>query len=114
MPCFAGENGLPRDCDAGQMDELEDLLIEGLERPGQALLVASVTGNGVKEWLWYARDVEATQALLNKALTGAPPFPIDLNVMLDKPWRHYLNLKSAADADNSNGSANDNNPRTIN
>src|ERR1700730_1411470 len=50
------DQGMPSSEDSRRMSELEDLLEAGLERVCQAFLSVIATGNGVREWQWYARD----------------------------------------------------------
>ena len=50
------DQGMPSSEDAERMSELEDLLKAGLEDVRQAFLTVIVTGNGVREWQWYACD----------------------------------------------------------
>jgi hypothetical protein len=83
------DQGMPSSDEAQRMVELEDLLEEGLERVRQAFLTVIVTGNGVREWQWYARDPEKTMELVNKTLGYLEPFPIRLSFQDDPNWEGY-------------------------
>jgi hypothetical protein len=86
----AGENnGMPSPQDVGRMAELEDLLEEGLELPGEAFLTVAVTGNGVREWQWYARNPSAIMELINKRIGHLDPFPIQISFQDDPAWQGY-------------------------
>src|SRR5437764_958956 len=50
------DQGMPSAEDSERITELEDLLEAGLEGARQAFLTVVVTGNGTREWQWYARD----------------------------------------------------------
>jgi hypothetical protein len=83
------EQGMPDPADAQRMSELEDLLEEGLEGVCQAFLTVIVTGNGVREWQWYARDTDVIIDLVNKTLGHLEPFPIELSFQDDPEWEGY-------------------------
>lgn len=82
-------NGMPLPQEAGRMAELEDLLEKGLEFPGEAFLSVAVTGNGVREWQWYARNPDAVMKLINKTLGHLEPFPIQIRFQADPAWQGY-------------------------
>ena len=82
-------NGMPVPEEAGRMAELEDLLERGLEAAQEAFLTVAVTGNGVREWQWYARNPDDAMQLLNKTLGHLDPFPIEISVQDDPEWEGY-------------------------
>jgi hypothetical protein len=81
--------GMPSADEAQRMAELEDLLEAGLESVREAFLTVIVTGNGVREWQWYARDPEKTMELVNKTLGRLDPFPIQFSFQDDLDWEGY-------------------------
>jgi len=82
-------NGMPSAQDVGRMAELEDLLVGGLESPGEAFVTAAVTGNGIREWQWYARNPRTIMELINKTLGHLDPFPIKISFQDDPAWQGY-------------------------
>ncbi len=97
---FSRRAGQPDEAEEERMDELEDLLEENLERMGEAVLMAVITGKGQRVWLWYIRDVETTERLFNQALAEKEPYPIEINILLDGKWQQYQKIRaSAANAD---------------
>jgi hypothetical protein len=88
-------NGMP---DAGtntRMIELEEVLEKKLEGSKNAFLTLSVTGNGRKEWQWYSRNVGETMGLINEALSGRTPFPIQISRQSDPKWSAYFDVLKA-------------------
>jgi hypothetical protein len=83
------DQGMPSSDDTQRMVELEDLLEAGLERVQQAFLTVIVTGNGVREWQWYAQDPEKTMELVNQTLGHLEPFPIQFSFQDDPDWEGY-------------------------
>ena len=81
--------GMPAPADKEQMDLLEDLLMPELEGKNNALLTVVATGNGVREWQWYSASPDTTMQLVNSALTGHPPFPVEFSIQDDPEWAAY-------------------------
>ena len=75
----------------------EDTLIP-LDLEGYSQLMLVITGNGSKEWIWYARDFDDWIGRLNAALSGHPVYPIDIEYqldpeMVDTPGVHRLDAR---------------------
>lgn len=83
------DSGMPSPDEAQRMDELEDLLEAGLESVQQAFLTVIVTGNGVREWQWYARNPQKTMELVNETLGHLEPFPVEFSFQDDPNWQGY-------------------------
>jgi cell division protein FtsZ len=75
-----------------RMGQLEDLLMPAFEGSGQAFLTVVVTGNGVREWQWYAKNVDLVMELVNEALDGYEPFPVQFSLQDDPQWEGYSRL----------------------
>ncbi len=83
------DQGLPGQDVVETMGQLEDLLVAAFEGARQAFLTVIVTGNGIREWQWYARDAEGTMKLVNEALDGHEPFPVQFSFQDDPEWEGY-------------------------
>lgn len=83
------DQGMPSPEDAQRMTELEEWLEAGLEGVRQAFLTVIVTGNGVREWQWYARDPETIMELVNETLGHLEPFPVEFSFQDDPEWEGY-------------------------
>ena len=89
-PLNAGENnGMPSLRETDRMAELEDLLEDGIESPGAAFLTASLTGNNVREWQWYALAPGLIMELINKTLGHLDSFPIQISFRDDPDWEGW-------------------------
>jgi hypothetical protein len=75
--------------DSQRMSEFEDLLEAGLEGVSEAFLSVIVTGNGVREWQWYARDPENIMELVNETLGHLEPFPVQFSCQDGPEWQGY-------------------------
>jgi hypothetical protein len=83
------DQGMPSQDIVERMSQLEDLLAPAFEGARQAFLTVIVTGNGVREWQWYARDPEAVMKLVNETLGKYEPFPVQFNFQDDAEWEGY-------------------------
>jgi hypothetical protein len=81
--------GMPSPKTLERMEQLEDLLMPAFEGARQAFLTVVVTGNGVREWQWYARTPEDTMLLVNETLGPLEPFPVAFNFQADPDWDAY-------------------------
>jgi hypothetical protein len=71
------------------MGQFEDLVDTALENAHQAFLSLIITGNGFRQWHWYARDPQATMDLVNKALAECDLLPIEITFQEDPEWGAY-------------------------
>jgi uncharacterized protein DUF695 len=85
-------SGLPDPGTLEQMGSCETALY-GVEAKDIAVMVACITGDGRREWLWYIRDKTAFMQHLNTALASLPKCPIELEVSDDAEWNAYRMLR---------------------
>jgi hypothetical protein len=83
------ESGMPPEELANRMGQLEDLLDEAFEGACQAFLSVIATGNGVREWQWYARNPDDVMTLVNQTLGEFEPFPVEFSFQDDPDWIAY-------------------------
>ena len=83
------ESGMPPEELANRMGQLEDLLDEAFEGACQAFLSVIATGNGVREWQWYARNPDDVMTLVNQTLGEFEPFPVEFSFRDDPDWIAY-------------------------
>jgi len=89
----AHTQGMPDTDDIEQMDLLERLLTEALEKTGNAILTVVVTGNGVREWQWYSRNEKETMELVNAVLAEHKVFPVTFSSEADSKWEAYAGFE---------------------
>lgn len=83
------EQGMPASEDTERMSQLEDLLVSAFENAQEAFLTVVVTGNGVREWQWYARTQNGVMKLVNETLGKLEPFPVQFSFQDDPDWEGY-------------------------
>ena len=69
-----------------QMQAFEDVLEQTLEKGEVGVQVASVTGNGAKQWRYYTYDTDEFMGVFNEALQGHAAYPVELQLFQDPEW----------------------------
>jgi hypothetical protein len=83
------DSGLPSTAEMQRMEICEDALVDAFERDNLAILTHVLTCDGLRQWIFYASDVQECANRLNDALPHDPPMPIELTVDPDEPWSEY-------------------------
>lgn len=87
----ANSRGMPdAETNADHID-FEDALLP-LDDVEHSFLMIVATGNGRKEWLWYARDFDAWIGRLNDLLKSHSVYPLDIVYELDPDWMLHRNF----------------------
>jgi len=86
---FESADGMPDPVARERMDQLEELLAAHLEEDGFATLVIVSTGDGLREWTFYAESSDELLHRVNAALAGLPPFPLEIHEADDPGWHYY-------------------------
>ena len=93
-------SGLPNSTDARMMNDFEDQLIDIFENDLVAVITATITNNGSRQWVFYTKDVAECVTRLN----NLPNFPIELETETDENWRFFYDnilsgMETEEDAD---------------
>jgi len=91
---YEAQNGMPDHAELESMYRLEDLLKPVAEDSGLAVLTMVSTGEGLREWTYYARSEEAFFKALNAVLASEARFPIEIHAAEDLPWKTYQDFRS--------------------
>jgi Family of unknown function (DUF695) len=68
--------------------------LEELEVPGKHVSVYRRTGNGLKEFAYYAHETEMFMSALNSALASHERYPIEIKFYEDADWSDFRCLLS--------------------
>lgn len=90
------ESGMPSEETNEAQIDFEDAL-EALDSEAFSFLMLVVTGNGRKEWHWYAFDVDAWMEKLNELLANHPEYPIEIENSYEPDWALYHNFISGVE-----------------
>lgn len=91
---YQSENGQPIAEDHQRMILLEDALESALEKDHFATLSVVSTGEGLREWTYYAKSDAEFMARLNYAFAGMPEFPIEIHSASDPKWDLYEQFRA--------------------
>lgn len=87
-----GEAGMPAKAVDKQMDAFEEAVRPVVQDAGAAVLVASITGAGVREWRFYSIGPDAFMDALNTALDKHPEYPLEFEAFEDPDWNALSEL----------------------
>ncbi len=80
------ESGMPELDIHKKMNAFEDALEAGTEKRQVAFQALSITGDGKKEWRYYAADMDEFMNSLNTDLSGHEEYPLQIQSFLDPDW----------------------------
>jgi hypothetical protein len=86
------DSGMPSSEDSARMSEFEDAVESKMEKKRSCIQTASRTGNGRREWNYYARSEDQFMSALNDALGHLPPFPIEIYFYEEPDWDSFQDL----------------------
>ena len=91
-----GADGFPDAIDSKLMEEASDLLEETFRKDPVAYLVAITTGDGEREWLFYAGSLPIFGKVFNRALEGMEEtLPLEITAESDPEWEAYKEIREA-------------------
>jgi hypothetical protein len=95
-----GSRALPTSLEAEGMDTFESRLCTAWERDFVAALVAVLTFDGARQWVFYTSDVPICEARLNEMPQEVTPYPVELDVIDDPDWNYLRNeiIRNRGDA----------------
>jgi hypothetical protein len=88
--------GLPSAEEMESMDTFEDALASSLEGSQTAHLMVILTGDGDRDWLWYACGEEDAMRQVNQALKGHKRYPVQFSVQKDRAWKAYAQFETGS------------------
>lgn len=101
---YSGDDkGMPLIETSTDMEAFETALTPALERNKLALLAASCTGEGSKEWSYYTRNLKAFGETLNTALADLPQYPLTFEAEEDREGAYLRDLLTLASSEESEG-----------
>ena len=85
-------NGMPTAEENAILQEVEGRLSHALEIDREAVFVVALTTNGVKEWVFYTSDPEATKRRMQAFAPSVESHRLQMVVAEDKEWAVYRQL----------------------
>lgn len=83
-------NGMPSRDVMQEMTIFEDRISEALEKDLSGVLVAAITTNGYREWVFYAKSLDSFAEQLHNMPQNSEPYPIKIETMIDTEWKYFF------------------------
>lgn len=87
------ENGLPDDAGAGMLENITDAFRESLSQDKVAVMTGIYTGDGRRDWVFYTRNLRIFNSFFNRAMSGLPLVPFEIEAEEDPGWEEYLAMR---------------------
>lgn len=84
-------SGMPSNVESEAMEVFEDRLVDALEPDIIGMLVAAITTNGYREWVYYVKSVESFAERLHAMPQEEDPYPIEIETQEDPRWDYFFN-----------------------
>ena len=89
---YADANGFPRAEESQELDVLENAICSLFEPENESLFVASVTGDGHREFVLYTRNPDAVKRKFKALENRVTTHKVFLKIQPDKDWHEYSQL----------------------
>lgn len=88
-PYPAVDDGMPANDAARLMEQVHDALLLTLSHDPVAVMTGVFTGDGQRDWVFYARSLPLFQKKFNEALDPFPDLPLSFYAEDDPQWLAY-------------------------
>ncbi len=83
-----GSGAMPTQDDSSRMEVFENRFCQAVEHDAQAVLVAVLTFDGARQWVFYTRDVRECGTRLHAIPQEAERYPLELTAEADPEWQY--------------------------
>jgi hypothetical protein len=91
--------GQPSQSTLMEMEAMEELLLESMEKDFQSVLAGIFTGNGHREWYWYTQDKDEFLSRFNACMGKRGGLPLEIFHQNDPDWNEYKDMLEAFSID---------------
>ena len=75
------------------MEEATDAMMAEFKRDKTAYLTGIYTGNGRRDWIFYASNLNIFGKVFNRALESVDPMPLMIEAEEDPDWEEYKEMR---------------------
>ena len=94
------EFGLPATEEMTSMDVCENALIESLEKDNQTIMTHILTGDSMRQWIFYSSDVQGAVERLREIIdSGVSQTVLEATAQEDSQWEEYLETRNSLNLD---------------
>lgn len=88
-------NGFPEEADEKLMGCVHDAFVETFHKDKTAYLVAVYTGDGCRDWIFYASNLNIFNKVFNRALADIEEtIPFEIEALQDPDWEEYAEMRT--------------------
>lgn len=87
-------DGMPDDKDGELLGEITDALHSTFDRDGVALLTGIYTGDGIRDWVFYTKNLRTFGTVFNCAMEPFPQLDLSFEATEDPGWEEYLEMRN--------------------
>ena len=88
-PLHTNNKGFPTKEENAQLLVTEQILINGFARDNIALFVGAITGDGVKEFVFYTGDPQKAEVIFEELRSEIKHHELQCNIQEDPMWEIY-------------------------
>ena len=81
------------------MDECENELLRHLETDNLAILTHVLTGDSVRQWVFYSQDIERTVERIQNAMASNNSWNLEATASADDEWEEYVTTLDSLNLD---------------
>ncbi|MCM1021639.1 MAG: DUF695 domain-containing protein [Muribaculum sp.] len=93
----ADSSGMPDKPTSMVMEAVHEAMLEAFKKDPVAVMTGVYTGDGSREWVFYARNTFLFDKCLNRALAPFDLLPITLKAENDPDWEEYDEMRQASE-----------------
>lgn len=94
-PYEAGSDGMPDTATSKLMEEVQEALQTEFRKDPVAVLTGIFTGDGRRDWVFYATSTHIFGRKLNEVLAPFPLLPLEITAENDPEWEAYDEMAEA-------------------
>ncbi len=91
-PYTGDVSGMPVEADAQLMEQVQEALTDTFRRDPVAVMVGVITGDDLRQWIFYTTSTHIFGRKLNEALADLPMLPLQVYCENDPIWGAYAEI----------------------
>lgn len=88
------KDGMPDYKTSTLMESVSDALANAFNKDQAAILTGIYTGDGERNWIFYVRNLNKFQFLINSTLSSFELLPLEIYAEKDDEWGEYNEMRS--------------------
>ena len=85
--------GMPDFKTSVTMEKVTEAFLKTFKKEQVAIITGIYTGDSQRNWIFYCRNIQKFQVLINNALADFELIPIDIYADKDPDWNEYKEMK---------------------